>query len=138
MVAEVPNLSIKGPYLDVREFYKTLKALFTPSMWEEAFGRVVVEAGLSGIPVLASNRGGLPEALNGGGLILPQPFIDGTGTLPVQEVVLKNKDWFLAFEQLKDETFYKELCIRTQQSSFNMVEKIKQSYQDFLQFIETL
>jgi hypothetical protein len=37
-----------------------------PSFWEEAFGRSIVEAQLNGIPVVASRRGGIPEALNGG------------------------------------------------------------------------
>ncbi|MEM6901678.1 MAG: glycosyltransferase [Pseudomonadota bacterium] len=44
--------------------------LMMPSYWAEGFGRTVVEAHLSGVPVLASDRGGLPEALGG---IAPLP-----------------------------------------------------------------
>ena len=34
-----------------------------PSLWLESFGLVAAEAMLNGIPVLASNRGGLPETI---------------------------------------------------------------------------
>ena len=36
-----------------------------PSLWNESFGLVAVEAMLNGIPVLASNRGALPETIMG-------------------------------------------------------------------------
>ena len=41
-----------------------------PSQWEEAFGRVIVEAQINGIPVLASDVGGIPEALGHGGVLV--------------------------------------------------------------------
>ncbi len=41
-----------------------------PSIWEEAYGRSAIEAQLSGIPVIASRRGGLPEAVGEGGILL--------------------------------------------------------------------
>jgi glycosyltransferase involved in cell wall biosynthesis len=45
--------------------------LLVPSQWEsETWGRVVTEAQFSGIPVVASSRGGLPEAVGAGGTIL--------------------------------------------------------------------
>jgi glycosyltransferase involved in cell wall biosynthesis len=43
--------------------YAYAKAVLVPSRWHEAFGRVVIEAQLLGIPVFASARGGLPEAI---------------------------------------------------------------------------
>lgn len=38
--------------------------LLAPSRWEEPFGYVVVEAMAAGLPVLASDRGGLPELID--------------------------------------------------------------------------
>ena len=43
---------------DPREFYAVTKLLLMPSLWRTP-GLVAMEAMLNGIPVLASNRGGL-------------------------------------------------------------------------------
>ena len=39
--------------------------------WLEQFGRVVVEAQASGIPVVASASGALPDVVGGAGLLVP-------------------------------------------------------------------
>lgn len=67
----LPNVQYKKPTLDMKSLYATTKLLLVPSMWEEAWGRVVNEAQVSGIPVIASNRGGLPESVGNGGIIIP-------------------------------------------------------------------
>jgi glycosyltransferase involved in cell wall biosynthesis len=54
----------------MRSVYRETSLLVAPSQWEEAFGRVILEAQISGIPVVASDQGGIPEVLQGGGRIL--------------------------------------------------------------------
>jgi glycosyltransferase involved in cell wall biosynthesis len=39
--------------------------LVLPSLWEEPFGRVIIEAMATGCPVIASRTGGIPEILTG-------------------------------------------------------------------------
>jgi len=43
--------------------YRHAEVVMVPSRYEEAYGRVVVEAQALGIPVVASRRGGIPEAM---------------------------------------------------------------------------
>lgn len=64
------NVTIRGRTPDIRKIFSTARVLLVPSEWEEAWGRVVIEAGLNGIPSIASARGGLPEAVGQGGLIV--------------------------------------------------------------------
>jgi FkbM family methyltransferase len=61
-----------GEREDVEELLHELDLLLVPS-WEEPFGRVVVEALASGVPVAATNTGGPAEILTHGedGLLLP-------------------------------------------------------------------
>lgn len=51
--------------------------LLVPSVWYEAWGIVVIEAHLRGIPVICSNAGALPEAMRGLDYIIPVNAING-------------------------------------------------------------
>lgn len=57
---------------DVRPYYAALDMLALPSVESETFGRVSIEAQASGVPVLCSDIGGIPETLSPGitGLLL--------------------------------------------------------------------
>lgn len=46
------------------EYMKKSKVLILPSEWEEAFGRVLIEAVTNGSLVIGSDRGAIPEVLN--------------------------------------------------------------------------
>jgi glycosyltransferase involved in cell wall biosynthesis len=69
--ASLPNVELRNPCLDMREAYRSAKILIAPSQWNEAWGRVVTEAQTSGIPAIVSGRGGLPEAVGQGGIVVP-------------------------------------------------------------------
>jgi len=56
------NLHFIPKQKNIMNFYKNVKLLLVPSVGDEAFGRVVLEANYLGIPVITSNKGGLPEA----------------------------------------------------------------------------
>ena len=80
-IADLPNVTFQHAIPDMRQVYKRTKILLIPSEWEEAYGRVASEAQISGIPVIASNIGGLPEAVGQGGVLLDPkgdvaPWID--------------------------------------------------------------
>lgn len=68
--AALPNVEWSGPREDMRTIYGRARLMIVPSVWEEAWGRIVTEAQVSGIPVLSSNRGGLPESVGPGGLFV--------------------------------------------------------------------
>lgn len=55
---------------DVRTLYRQARIVLMPSVWEEAYGRTVIEAQLNGLPVLASRRGALPQTVGEGGEVL--------------------------------------------------------------------
>ncbi|MBQ8362890.1 MAG: glycosyltransferase family 4 protein, partial [Thermoguttaceae bacterium] len=56
-----------------REFYRVAKLALIPSFFEESFGRVAAEALGAGVPVVASNRGALPETVGDAGNLLDIP-----------------------------------------------------------------
>lgn len=60
-----PCISLVGFKENIREIYAMADLLVVPSQ-REAFGRVVVEAMLSGLPVVATAVGGIPEIIDDG------------------------------------------------------------------------
>lgn len=69
-IAPLKNVSFVNRTSDMKLVYGRTKILLAPSKWEEAWGRVASEAHCSGIPVVGSRRGGLPEAIGSGGVVL--------------------------------------------------------------------
>jgi glycosyltransferase involved in cell wall biosynthesis len=57
------NLKIMG-YKSVNEIFSQIDYLIVPSLINEAFGRVIIEAYSYGVPVIGSNRGGIPELID--------------------------------------------------------------------------
>ena len=53
-------------WMKQEEFFKMIDCLVIPSLWHEPFGRVVLEAFASGVPVIGSARGGIPEVIRSG------------------------------------------------------------------------
>ncbi len=51
------------PYDVTQKYLSRALAVIIPSVWEEPFGRVALEAIANGIPVLATDRGALPEII---------------------------------------------------------------------------
>jgi len=65
------NVRILPPEDDIERILERTRILLVPSLWPETFGYVVPDAMLRGIPVIASNVGGLPEAKLGVDYLLP-------------------------------------------------------------------
>jgi spore coat protein SA len=79
--AEAAGLGDKVVYLGfvssskIPDIYLLADIFVGPSIWEEPFGLVFAEASASGLPAIASRRGGIPEIIQNGvnGLLLDDP-----------------------------------------------------------------
>jgi glycosyltransferase involved in cell wall biosynthesis len=62
---KLPNVTILPPVDDIHEFMAQTRVALVPSLWAEARSRIILEAMVRGIPVIASDVGGLKEAMLG-------------------------------------------------------------------------
>ncbi|MFI8514045.1 glycosyltransferase [Streptomyces sp. NPDC085460] len=69
--AAYPNVAYIPRVYDMEPLYRSHRLLLVPSTVEDAFPRVIVEAALHGVPAIGTDRGGIPEAIGGGGVVLP-------------------------------------------------------------------
>jgi glycosyltransferase involved in cell wall biosynthesis len=70
-LALLPNMTLLQPADDVGAVLREARVLLAPSLVPETFGYVAIDAMLRGIPVLAGNLGGQPEAKLGVDFVLP-------------------------------------------------------------------
>ncbi len=59
---ELTNITLFEPVEDMDLIFQKTKVMLVPSLWAEAKSRTIVEAMVRGIPVMASDVGGNPEA----------------------------------------------------------------------------
>ena len=73
---EEPNVRIFEPADELDDVFASTRVLLAPSLWPETFGYIVPDAMLRGIPVLASDSGGLREAALGAATLLPVELLE--------------------------------------------------------------
>ncbi|HXB69577.1 MAG TPA: glycosyltransferase family 4 protein [Candidatus Acidoferrales bacterium] len=72
----VPNIRLLPNPKDIDQLLAQTRLLLNPALWYEGFGLIVMESMLRGIPVVASDSGGLKEAKRGTGYVIPVHTIE--------------------------------------------------------------
>ncbi|HEY3440927.1 MAG TPA: glycosyltransferase family 4 protein [Paludibaculum sp.] len=70
-LAARPNTKLLQSVSNIDDVLREARLLLMPSVWYEGFGLITMEAMLRGLPVLASDSGGLAEAKAGTGYVVP-------------------------------------------------------------------
>lgn len=111
-----PNVTVLANRRNIEDILRVTRILLMPSLWYEGFGLIVMEAMLRGIPVVASDSGGLVEAKRGTGFVIPvrpieryEPVYDERN-LPRAVVARQNVEpWLEALRTLsEDRSAYEE------------------------------
>jgi glycosyltransferase involved in cell wall biosynthesis len=109
---------------DMRRIYAVTDILLVPSQFDETFGRVIVEAQVNGIPVVASKVAGIPYTLGQGGILVepkdkPQGYVE-------------------ALQRLRtDETLYRQLSALALENSQRLEFDPEQQVNNFIRFVES-
>lgn len=92
------------------EEYMNADVVVFPSLWDEPFGRIIIEANKYGVPVVASRHGGIPEIIEtiGGGVIFERD---------TPECLADTIEKLIYSDQL---VYYKGICSNLNKFSLNI------------------
>jgi surfactin synthase thioesterase subunit/glycosyltransferase involved in cell wall biosynthesis len=127
-----PNVRILDPVDRIDDLLACTRILLVPSLWAEARSRIIVEAMLRGVPVLAANVGGIPEAMMGCGYLLPvrpiehyRPALDEQ-MVPVADVPPQDiGPWYAALNGLlADPACYGQVSVQSRETALAYVKNL--------------
>jgi glycosyltransferase involved in cell wall biosynthesis len=131
-LAARPNITVLDPVEHIDLLLARTRVLLVPSLWAEARSRIVVEAMLRGVPVMAANSGGLPEAKMGVPYLLPvnsianyQPRLNER-MVPIAEVPPQDiAPWIEALGRfITDRAHYDEISRQSREAARHYAENL--------------
>ena len=106
-MARRPNVRLLASVPDIEEVLSQSRILLMPSVWYEGFGLIAMEAMLRGLPVIASDSGGLVEAKRNSGYLIPvrpvERYLPEFDEMHMPKPVIPEQDiepWAAALHQL--------------------------------------
>jgi surfactin synthase thioesterase subunit len=131
MVAQ-PNITVMDPVDDIDELLRSAAVMLVPSVWAEARSRIVLEAMSRGVPVVASDVGGLHEAKLGVPHLVPvnpirhyKPSIDAS-MVPIADVPPQDiGPWLEVIDRLTlDREHWEEIKRQSRKAALEYAENL--------------
>jgi glycosyltransferase involved in cell wall biosynthesis len=133
---EYGNVHMMSHTFDPRHFWGVTRVCVMPSLWWENQPLVAIEAMINGIPVIGSDRGGIPEALGDSGIVLglPSRLTPSTRELPTAREV---EPWVKSIIALWDDpAWYSRMSDRAIAESRRWAPEVLEP--QYVQFFEGL
>lgn len=139
-----PNITLLEPFDDINDLLRLTRVMLVPSVWAEARSRIVLEAMSRGVPVVASDVGGLHEAHLGVDYLIPvnpirhyKPVVD-TNMVPVAEVPPQDASrWVEVIQRLtSDREHWAELARQSRRAALGYAANL--NVLPFERFLEEL
>ena len=116
-----PNLTLAAFTPQITQVYRQSRIVLVPSLCQDVFPRVVVEALCSGTPVIASGTGGMRD---GGG---DAAFYEPIERRPQDKGSFQLDGWIKRIEQLDDKDFYSQTCQKIRRHVEAFEQKLRES-----------
>jgi glycosyltransferase involved in cell wall biosynthesis len=140
-MSRLPNITVLETVPGIDDVLSRTRLLLMPSLWLEGFGLIAMEAMLRGLPVIASDSGGLVEAKAGTGFVIPirpierfEPVFDETHMPKPVEVPQAIEPWEEALRLLlTDRQVYESESDKSRKAAIGFVSKLRAAdFEDYL------
>ena len=143
-MARLPNVSVLGSVPGIDDVLRNARLLLMPSIWHEGFGLIAMEAMLRGLPVISSDAGGLVEAKQSTGYVIPvrpierfEPVFDETHMPKPVDVPQDIRPWVEALRSLtSDRAAYEAEAERSRAAAVRFVSGLRAA--EFEELLESL
>ncbi len=134
-LAQLPNVCLRASVPRIDDVLSQTRVLLMPSLWYEGFGLITMEAMLRGVPVIASDSGGLVEAKEGTGFVIPvrpiERYLADFDEVHMPRAVIPSQDmepWVAALGSLAgDREMYEAEAERSRAAALNFVSGLDAS-----------
>ena len=134
-LAQLANVQVLESVPRIDDVLSQARVLLMPSLWYEGFGLIAMEAMLRGVPVIASDSGGLVEAKESTGFVIPvrpiERYVADFDEVRMPRPVIPAQDlepWVLALESLtRDRALYENESERSRNTALNFVSRLDAS-----------
>lgn len=133
--SELSNILITPNQKKMKMVYQRARCVLAPSLWWESSGRITVEAMLNGLPVIGTNRGGIPEMVGDAGLLinLAEAFYQEPYTrtpaakslIPVTDFIERLYDDEALYQSFREKAFAQAKQLDMQYSTQRLIENIE-------------
>jgi glycosyltransferase involved in cell wall biosynthesis len=131
-MVRLPNVRILESVPSIDDVLSKARLLLMPSLWLEGFGLIAMEAMLRGLPVIASDSGGLKEAKVGTDFVIPvqpierfEPVFDETHMPKPVDVPQDITPWAESLQLLTtDHAAYKAEADRSRHAAIGFVSRL--------------
>ena len=128
-MAALPNIEVLETVPSIDDVLTKSRLLLMPSLWYEGFGLIAMEAMLRGLPVIASDSGGLVEAKRGTGFVIPvcpiERYLPEFDEQLMPRAIVPDQDlqpWFAAVDSITtDEPLYTREAERSRAAALRFV-----------------
>jgi len=138
----LPNITTLLPTDNIDDIFRQTRVAVVPSLWAEARSRITLEALARAIPVLASNVGGMAEAMLGLDYVLPvnpvthyRPSVDEL-MVPMMDIPLQDSQpWIEVLGRLlSDRAHYGDLSARSRATALAYARSVNvEPFEAYLQ-----
>jgi glycosyltransferase involved in cell wall biosynthesis len=140
-MSRLPNVTVLETVPGIDDVLSRSRLLLMPSLWLEGFGLIAMEAMLRGLPVIASDSGGLVEAKAGTGFVIPirpidrfEPVFDETHMPKPVDVPQDIAPWEQALSRLlTGKRIYESESAKSREAAIGFVSKLRAGdFEDYL------
>jgi len=133
------NVTWKPFHLDIKQFWEKVRIFILPSFWGEGFPRIILEAMINGIPVLATKQKAIEEVLENTGFTFDIGYnLEQTPSKFVKSKNIDIRPWKNKIEELDNLEYYRSVSKKCKIAAEKYLNSIEKNKEELIKWIDEI